>query len=161
MLEDALENFSGALIVVSHDRYFLNRLCDTIIAFEGNGELYVQTGDYDYYLEKFEEREAKKLAAAAPQKKSAVPVQNIPKTPKAEKLSFKETKELEEMEGKIEALDEKISALENLFSAPDFFEKHGKDSPKLQNELELLRNEQAALYERWEFLEQKKERCKK
>ena len=46
-------------------------------------------------------------------------------------------------------------------SAPDFFEKHGKDSPKLQNELELLRNEQAALYERWEFLEQKKERCKK
>ena len=65
------------------------------------------------------------------------------------------------MEGKIEALDEKISALEALFSAPDFFEKYGKDSPKLQSELEDLRNEQAALYDRWEFLEQKKERCKK
>lgn len=161
MLEDALENFGGALIIVSHDRYFLNRLCDTIIAFEGSGELYVQTGDYDYYLEKFEEREAKKLAAAAPKIKNTPQTSVAPQHPKPEKLSFKENKELEEMEGKIEALDEKISALETLFSAPDFFEKHGKDSPKLQAELEALRNEQSALYERWEFLEQKKERCKK
>ena len=160
MLEDALENFGGALLIVSHDRYFLNRLCDTIIAFEGNGEIYVQTGDYDYYLEKFEEREAKKLAAAAPKTKpAAVPV--VPTAPKAEKLSFKENKELEEMEEKIEALDEKICEIEALFSAPDFFEKHGKDSPKLQAELEDLKNQQTALYERWEFLEQKKERCKK
>ena len=161
MLEDALESFGGALIIVSHDRYFLNRLCDTIIAFEGNGELYVQTGDYDYYLEKLEEREAKKLAAAAPKIKNTSQTPPSPPAPKAEKLSFKENRELEEMEGKIEALDEKISALEALFSAPDFFEKYGKDSPKLQSELEDLRNEQAALYDRWEFLEQKKERCKK
>ena len=160
MLEDALENFGGALLIVSHDRYFLNRLCDTIIAFEGNGEIYVQTGDYDYYLEKFEEREAKKLAAAAPKTKpAAAPV--IQSAPKSEKLSFKENKELEEMEEKIEALDEKICEIEALFSAPDFFEKHGKDSPKLQAELEDLKNQQTALYERWEFLEQKKERCKK
>ena len=160
MLEDALENFGGALLIVSHDRYFLNRLCDTIIAFEGNGEIYVQTGDYDYYLEKFEEREAKKLAAAAPKTKPATaPV--IQSAPKSEKLSFKENKELEEMEEKIEALDEKICEIEALFSAPDFFEKHGKDSPKLQAELEDLKNQQTALYERWEFLEQKKERCKK
>ena len=160
MLEDALENFGGALLIVSHDRYFLNRLCDTIIAFEGNGEIYVQTGDYDYYLEKFEEREAKKLAAAAPKTKpAAAPV--IQSAPKSEKLSFKENRELEEMEEKIEALDEKICEIEALFSAPDFFEKHGKDSPKLQAELEDLKNQQTALYERWEFLEQKKERCKK
>ena len=160
MLEDALANFNGALIIVSHDRYFLNRLCDTIIAFEGNGELYVQTGDYDYYLEKFEEREAKKLAAAAPKIKN-IPHPTPPAAPKAEKLSFKENRELEEMEGKIEALDEKISEIETLFSAPDFFEKYGKDSPKLQAELEDLKNQQSALYERWEFLEQKKERYKK
>ena len=160
MLEDALENFGGALLIVSHDRYFLNRLCDTIIAFEGDGEIYVQTGDYDYYLEKFEEREAKKLAAAAPKVK---PVQTpaVSAAPKAEKLSFKENRELEEMEGKIEELDEKISEIEALFSAPDFFEKHGKDSPKLQAELEDLKSQQTALYERWEYLEQKKERCRK
>lgn len=160
MLEDALESFGGALLIVSHDRYFLNRLCDTIIAFEGDGEIYVQTGDYDYYLEKFEEREAKKLAAAAPKVKP-MPIPAAPVAPKAEKLSFKENRELEEMEGKIEELDEKISEIEALFSAPDFFEKHGKDSPKLQAELEDLKNQQAALYERWEYLEQKKERCRK
>lgn len=163
MLEDALESFGGALLIVSHDRYFLNRLCDTIIAFEGDGELYIQTGDYDYYLEKFEEREAKKTSAAAPKNKSSHEVAPIlaAQAPKAEKLSFKENRELEEMEGKIEALDEKICEIETLFSAPDFFEKHGKDSPRLQAELEELKNQQAALYERWEFLEQKKERCKK
>lgn len=159
MLEDALESFGGALLIVSHDRYFLNRLCDTIIAFEGNGEVYVQTGDYDYYMEKLEEREAKKAAAAAPKVKNTPVVSAT--APKAEKLTFKETIELEAMEGKIEALDEKISELEALFSAPDFFEKHGKESPKLQAELEDLKNQQSELYERWEFLEQKKERCKK
>ena len=160
MLEDALESFGGALLIVSHDRYFLNRLCDTIIAFEGNGEIYIQTGDYDYYLEKFEEREAKKLAAAAPQKvKVSAPVQ--PAVSKTEKLSFKENREREEMEGRIEALDEKISEIEALFSSPDFFAKYGKESPGLQTELENLKNQQSALYERWEFLEQKKERCKK
>jgi hypothetical protein len=158
--KDALESFGGALLIVSHDRYFLNRLCDTIIAFEGNGELYIQTGDYDYYLEKFEEREAKKLAVAAPKVKNvSAPV--VSAGPKTEKLSFKENRELEEMEGKIEALDEKICEIEALFSAPDFFEKYGKDSPKLQAELEDLKNQQTALYERWEFLEQKKERCRK
>ena len=161
MLEDALEQFGGALLIVSHDRYFLNRLCDTIIAFEGNGELYVQTGDYDYYLEKFEERETKKQLANAPKIKNTPQTPAAPPALKAEKLSFKENRELEEMESKIEALDEKISNLENLFSDPDFFEKYGKDSPKFQAELESLRNEQAALYDRWEFLEQKKERCKK
>ena len=159
MLEGALESFGGALLIVSHDRYFLNRLCDTIIAFEGDGEIYVQTGDYDYYLEKFEEREAKKLAAAP--KVKPMPIPAVPVAPKAEKLSFKENRELEEMEGKIEELDEKISEIESLFSAPDFFEKHGKDSLKLQAELEDLKNQQAALYERWEYLEQKKERCRK
>ena len=65
------------------------------------------------------------------------------------------------MEGKIEALDEKISEIEALFSSPDFFAKYGKESPGLQTELENLKNQQSALYERWEFLEQKKERCKK
>lgn len=161
MLEDALASFGGALIIVSHDRYFLNRLCDTIIAFEGGGELYVQTGDYDYYLEKFEEREAKKITASIQKNKNIPQIIETQSAPKAEKLSYRETKELEEMESKIEALDEKISELEAIFSAPDFFEKYGKDSPELQAELEKLRSEQNALFERWEFLEQKKERCKK
>ena len=161
MLEDALASFGGALIIVSHDRYFLNRLCDTIIAFEGGGELYVQTGDYDYYLEKFEEREAKKITDSIQKNKNIPQIIETQSVPKAEKLSYRETRELEEMESKIEALDEKISELEAIFSAPDFFEKYGKDSPELQAELEKLRSEQNALFERWEFLEQKKERCKK
>src|SRR4029078_5896845 len=52
MLEDALESFAGSALVVSHDRYFLNRVCTAILAFEGEGKVSYYVGNYDYYLEK-------------------------------------------------------------------------------------------------------------
>src|SRR5204862_5927999 len=52
LLEEALVAFGGTVIVVSHDRYFLNRVCTAILAFEGDGVLRYQVGNYDYYLEK-------------------------------------------------------------------------------------------------------------
>src|SRR5689334_19726636 len=58
MLEEALADFDGSVLVVSHDRYFLDRICDQIIAFEDNG-LFVQPGNYSYYLEKKKERDAR------------------------------------------------------------------------------------------------------
>jgi len=62
MLEEALADFDGSVLVVSHDRYFLDRICDQIISFEEGG-LFVQTGNYSYYLEKKKEREARNQAA--------------------------------------------------------------------------------------------------
>ena len=52
LLEEALVAFGGSVIVVSHDRYFLNRVCTAILAFEGEGVLRYHVGNYDYYLEK-------------------------------------------------------------------------------------------------------------
>src|ERR1041385_4609414 len=58
MLEEALADFDGTVLVVSHDRYFLDRICDQVLAFEENG-LFVQPGNYSYYLEKKKERDAR------------------------------------------------------------------------------------------------------
>src|SRR5437763_3456370 len=52
ILEEALVDFPGVVLVVSHDRYFLNRVCTAILAFEGDGRLQYSVGDYDYYVEK-------------------------------------------------------------------------------------------------------------
>ena len=57
ILEEALLSFEGCVLIVSHDRYFLNRVCDGILALEGNEEIYFSEGDYDYYIQKKKERE--------------------------------------------------------------------------------------------------------
>ena len=56
ILEEALISFEGCVMVVSHDRYFLNRVCTGILALEGNNEIYYSEGDYDYYIEKRKQR---------------------------------------------------------------------------------------------------------
>ena len=62
MLEEALADFGGTVLVVSHDRYFLDRICDQIVAFEEPG-LFIQPGNYSYYLEKKTERDRRNQAA--------------------------------------------------------------------------------------------------
>ena len=73
ILEEALIAFDGCVIVVSHDRYFLNRVCSGILAFEGNGEIYFSEGDYDYYIEKQNVRLAKEKNGNAPVLKKLEP----------------------------------------------------------------------------------------
>ena len=67
VLEEALIAFPGVVLVVSHDRYFLNRVCTDILAFEGDGKIHHSVGDYDYYLEK-----KKKADAAAARQSAAI-----------------------------------------------------------------------------------------
>ena len=71
VLEEALIAFPGVVCVVSHDRYFLNRVCTDILAFEGDGKIHHSAGDYDYYLEKKQraaDEAARPVAGAAPDK---------------------------------------------------------------------------------------------
>ena len=69
MLEEALADFDGTVLVVSHDRYFLDRICDQIVAFEEGAGIFVQPGNYSYYLEKKRERDARAQAAFQPSPK--------------------------------------------------------------------------------------------
>src|SRR5436190_20868803 len=96
MLEEALADFDGSVLVVSHDRYFLDRICDQLVAFEDGG-LFVQPGNYSYYLEKRPQRVAMMLQRAfapLPEASSRVPAEGESSKPKRPgKLSFKEQRE--------------------------------------------------------------------
>jgi ATP-binding cassette subfamily F protein uup len=80
MLEEALADFDGTVLVVSHDRYFLDRICDQVVAFEDGG-LFVQPGNYSYYLEKKKERDARNQAAWASIAKTQPESRNPPARP--------------------------------------------------------------------------------
>ena len=147
LLEEALVAFAGAVLVVSHDRYFLNRVCTGILAFEGDGKLFQQVGNYDYYLEKKADRER---AAAAPE---AAPTVAADRIQRPKKLSYKEARELETMEATLLAAEDEVVRIEAIFHAPDFYEKHGGQWEALDAELKAARHQVAQLYARWEELE--------
>ena len=157
VLEESLLSYNGILAVVSHDRYFLNRVCTHIIAIEEDGFVFSDVGDYDSYEAKRKARLAAKKAETLPKEQKAPP----PKPKQQTKLSYKEERELEALENSIPETEEAISELENKFSDPDFFAKHGAEIKELQQELEAKKAELEKLYARWEELEAKKESFQK
>jgi ATP-binding cassette subfamily F protein uup len=150
VLEEALIAFPGVVCVVSHDRYFLNRVCTDILAFEGDGEIHHSVGDYDYYLEK---RQRQAAAAAKAEEKKATPPPAPAKTAKARKLSFKEARELEGIEAQIHALEAEAARIEGLFADPEFFRKHASQVNQLTHEMDAAKAGAIRLYARWEALE--------
>jgi ATP-binding cassette subfamily F protein uup len=149
LLEEALTAFNGSVIVVSHDRYFLNRVCTNILAFEGDGKVRYAVGNYDYYLEKRAER-LKTTLADETQADRAV----IRETLKTRKLKWKEQQELDLMEETILRSESEVSRLEQLFAEPEFYQKHGSDWQTLENDLNKARDRVAQLYARWAELEE-------
>jgi ABC transport system ATP-binding/permease protein len=155
LLEEALIDFSGTVIVVSHDRYFLNRVATAILAFEGDAIVRYAVGNYDYYLEKRAEEQAilkAKVAAPSPNAKFVPPVVNRPR-----KLKWKEERELETIEAAILEAEDKVADLEKTFADPDFYKKHGKNSAALETDLKTARERVTELYHRWEELERIKQ----
>ena len=154
MLEEALADFDGAVLVVSHDRYFLDRICDQIIAFEDDG-LFIQPGNYSYYLEKKKERDAAAQAART-SFANAVPPKlepgSPPKPARARKLTFKEQRELGGMEAAIVAAETRIRELEATLNDPEFHATRSREARGLIAELEAARAEVARLFNRWEEL---------
>ena len=154
LLEEALADFEGSVLVVSHDRYFLDRICDQIVAFEDGGGVVVQPGNYSYYLEKKLEREAegKKRAGALPNPTPATGG-NAGVPAKTRKRSFKEQRELDGMEAAILAAETRVEELEATLDDPGFYVTHSQDAPGMHAELDGGKAEIARLYARWEELE--------
>ena len=150
LLEEALIAFAGCVIVVSHDRYFLNRVCTSILAFEGDGVVRYHVGNYDYYLEKRAEEEV--YAAAQPTVSSSAK-QAAPAGAKPRKLKWKEERELESIESVILEAESEVARLEEAFAAPDFYAKDGDRWQEMETELNASRERVAQLYARWAELE--------
>ena len=149
ILEDYLDEFNGIVITVSHDRYFLDRICNKIFAYEGVGKIHIFTGnysDYSIYREiqgiEFKE-DVKESYENTPFKKEK------PKPSKKLKFTYNEQREFETIDSDIEKLEQKIENLES-----DSI-KFATDFVKLQEILNEKANAEAELehkYERWEYL---------
>ncbi|MGB5895116.1 MAG: ATP-binding cassette domain-containing protein [Ignavibacteriaceae bacterium] len=149
ILEEALVRFEGCVIIVSHDRYFLNRICDGIIAFEGDGQVYYSEGDYDYYIKKRQERLRDKADAKPKQTKEDSRIKVM-----IRKLTYNEKIELESIEEKIIIAEEDVNRIENIFSSAEFYEKHAEQTNELNIQLAEAKDKVKLLYDRWEQLEE-------
>jgi ATP-binding cassette subfamily F protein uup len=148
--------FSGVGVVVSHDRYFLNRVATHILAFEGDGRVVFTPGNFDYYLEKKKERQAA-AAAWEPVRKPEQTNTSAPPKPgnanKPKKLSFKEAQELQGMEARIAECEANVQRIEAMFADPDFHRKFGPQTAELTEELSREKEKINELFQRWEALE--------
>ncbi|MCB0743698.1 MAG: ATP-binding cassette domain-containing protein, partial [Ignavibacteriae bacterium] len=148
ILEEALLSFNGCVVVVSHDRYFLNRVCNGILAFEGNGNVYFSEGDYEYYIEKKKNRKKNEDDDSEKIIKEDSRVK-----PKIKKLTWKEKKELETIEEDIINAEENVKRIEEIFSSENFYEKYASRTNELNEELKDAQELVKKLYSRWEELE--------
>lgn len=154
MLEEALADFDGTVLVVSHDRYFLDRICDQVLAFEDNG-LFVQPGNYSYYLEKKKERDARVQSTWRATAPKASNVNSSPATANSSrprKLTFKEQREFEGMEAAIMAAEARVQELETTLNDPHFHATRSREAAGLIADLETAKTEVTRLYGRWEEL---------
>ncbi|MGX4599297.1 ABC-F family ATP-binding cassette domain-containing protein [Faecalimicrobium sp. JNUCC 81] len=149
ILENYIDEFSGIVITVSHDRYFLDRICNKIFAYEGIGKIHIYTGNYsDYLIYKeiqgieFKEDKVEKEVSNSPKKEK-------PKNDKKLKFTYNEQREFDSIDSDIEKLEQKIEELEQSSV------KFATDFVKLQEVLDKKANAEAELehkYERWEYL---------
>jgi len=118
ILEEFLENFSGCLILVSHDRYFMDRLVDHLFLFESRGKIRDFNGNYTDYRESLkEEKQALKNAAAQPAAPAAKAVPVAAVSAPSRKLSFNEKRELDQLTIDISSIQRQIEQLENKLAA--------------------------------------------
>ncbi len=156
ILEEALISFEGCVMVVSHDRYFLNRTCNGILALEGEKEIYYSEGDYDYYIKKRKQREKENEDAKPKEKKEILSGVSRNKS-KTKKLSYKDALELDQIEEKIINAESEVERIEKIFTSPDFYQKYAEQTNELNKQLEEAKAKVKKLYERWDELEKMKE----
>jgi ABC transport system ATP-binding/permease protein len=148
VLEEYLEDFAGCVLVVSHDRYFLDRVVDTIFAFEPGGTLRQYPGNYSTYLDfkKSEEKSSSSASTDNSSKTKPTEAQAIPPAPKVRKLSNKEKREFDTLEGKIAEIEVQKTKIEQVLTSPpsDFVEVQA-----LYEKLESLNQAIETATERW------------
>ena len=149
LLEDRLLEYSGTILMVSHDRAFLNNVVTSTIVFEGKGRLQEYVGGYDDWLrQRTEQSEPLKTAPRDQKQKKGKPLRE------RQKLSYKETRELETLPLKIEALEEeKQRLLETLNSPVLYVNRNANEINRANNRLKALEGELAEAYGCWDELE--------
>jgi len=150
LLEEILMDYQGTLLLVSHDRAFINNVVTSTLVFESNARVDEYVGGYDDWL-------LQRSKQANDEKIAPKPAAEKPK-PKADdskpiKLSYKDQRELEQLPLQIESLEAELDNLQNQMAAPEFYQRDGPSIAEAKGRLEQLQQELAGCYERWEELE--------
>jgi len=144
LLEELLVDYPGTVLLVSHDRAFLNNVVTSTIVFEKDG-LNEYVGGYDDWLSQ-RPKEAEAKAEKAPK-------QERTKKERAAKLGFKEERELKELPERIEALEAEQQTLYSQMSEPDFYKKAGQSAATAKARVEEIEEKLKEMYLRWEELD--------
>jgi len=154
LLEDLLVEFGGTVLLVSHDRAFLNEVCTSLLVFEGDGKIADYLGGYDDWQKEKAARAAViagTLSLRDGEKRNGDA--SAPPPPKPKKLSNKERAELEALPKTIEALEAEQTALTEKLADPVFFKKAGAEVAKATTRLTEIETALATAYARWAELE--------
>ena len=153
ILENALLDYPGTILFVSHDRYFINRIASKVVEMENDGAT-EYLGDYDYFVEKkLEQAELKALAENTQSSVNSVKQEknSYQQDKEAKKLERQRLRRIEEIEGKIEELEQSIEKNEQLLCEPEIFQDHEKSLEILQ-ENEQMKLNLEKLMEEWTLL---------
>jgi len=151
LLEDLLMNYQGTLLLVSHDRSFLNNVATSTIVFDDDGQVREYVGGYDDWLH----QRAQDKRAIVSTKDKAKPA--VKKVNKKSSLSYQEQLDLEALPKEIDQLELAQAELHKKISAVEFYQQAADKQAKVQDDLSRITSELEAMYERWDALEAKKE----
>ncbi len=149
LLEELLAGFEGSLILVSHDRAFLDNVVTSTLVFEGGGKIGEYVGGYSDWLEQAKPAEPKPAVPAPAPPKAEPAKAPAPK----KKMSYKEQRELESLPGQIEAMEARQAELNATLNAADFYKQDAETVKKMLAEVQSLELELEASYQRWNELD--------
>jgi ATP-binding cassette subfamily F protein uup len=145
LLEELLIDYQGTVILVSHDRAFINNVVTSTLAFEGKGAINQYIGGYNDWLR----QRAKQLDLSNKPKKIDTRVKQKPT-----KLSYKDQRELDNLPDQIDVLETQIEEISELISQPDFYKGERAQIELIEKNLADLQQQLSHCYQRWEILEQ-------
>ena len=158
LLEALLQNYSGTLFLVSHDREFLDNVVTQVIAFEGNGILREYVGGYeDWVRAKGYRKAAEKEQAAKSQQTAPFKAREVRESPTRIKLDYKEIRELDELPQKIELLEREQAAITRQLDTADFYLNQPEKARALHERFVGIEEELMSCLARWEELDAKRQ----
>ena len=153
LLEEKLVQFMGTVLMVSHDRAFLNNVVTSTLVFEDDG-LREYVGGFDDWQRQSQERVTLTGPLGELQRNKAGGRAKPGKTEQPKKLSYKEKREFEKLPSTIERLENQIAMIHSQMGSPDFYQKPGSEISEVQTSLKSIETELSSAYLRWESLDQ-------
>jgi ATP-binding cassette subfamily F protein uup len=152
VLESVLADYSGCVLMVTHDRFFLDKVATGLIVFEGNGVLHRHEGNYDLYRRLKEQKEAEAATAQTTVRKAATASTPVKKDEGGRKLSYKEKKELDGMEAAITAAEARKEELSARLADPALYAGPADEVARVTAAFKEAGEAVEALYARWSEL---------